>query len=75
MKTAKGGNNMKTAKVIVVGVEVAKRSGVKWFGCTVINAAQSGVKYDNIFVDEESFGKFKPKSFEELIKTCTKHKN
>ncbi len=30
MKTAKGGSNMKTAKIIVVGVEVAKRTGVKW---------------------------------------------
>ncbi len=43
MKTAKGGNNMKTAKIIVVGVEVAKRTGVSGFGCTVINAAQQAL--------------------------------
>jgi type III restriction enzyme len=36
--------------------------------CEDINSAQSDVKYDYVFVDEESFEKFKPKSFEELIR-------
>ncbi len=43
--------------------------------CADINAAQSDIKYDYIFVDEESFEKFKPKSFEELIRSFTKYKN
>ncbi len=39
--------------------------------CEDINAAQSDDKYDYIFVDEESFAKFKPKSFEELVGNFT----
>ncbi|RZB30096.1 MAG: hypothetical protein SRB1_02376 [Desulfobacteraceae bacterium Eth-SRB1] len=42
--------------------------------CVDINKAQSAVKYDYIFVDEESFEKFKPKSFEELIRSFTKYR-
>ena len=38
-----------------------------------INKAQSKIRYDYIFVDEESFTKFKPKSFEELIRNFTKY--
>jgi type III restriction enzyme len=43
--------------------------------CEDINSAQSDVKYDYVFVDEESFDKFKPKSFEELVVNFTKYKN
>ena len=35
--------------------------------CVDINKAQSVIKYDYIFVDEESFNQYKPKSFRELI--------
>jgi type III restriction enzyme len=42
--------------------------------CIDINKAQSGIKYDYIFVDEESFNKFKTKSFEELVRNFTKYR-
>jgi type III restriction enzyme len=35
--------------------------------CEDINKVQSDVKYDFVFVDEESFGKYKPSSFRQLI--------
>ncbi|MEA3416003.1 MAG: KilA-N domain-containing protein [Thermodesulfobacteriota bacterium] len=35
--------------------------------CEDINSAQSDVKYDYVFVDEESFNQYQPKSFKELI--------
>ncbi len=42
--------------------------------CIDIDKAQSGIKYDYVFVDEESFDKFEPKSFEELVRNFTKYK-
>ena len=36
--------------------------------CDDINEAQSGVKYDFVYVDEESFNKYNPKSFGDLTK-------
>jgi type III restriction enzyme len=42
--------------------------------CVDINKAQSEIKYDYVFVDEESFNRFKPKSFEELIRNFTKYR-
>ena len=42
--------------------------------CIDINKVQSRIKYDYVFVDEESFEKFKPKSFEELIRNFTKYR-
>ncbi len=39
-----------------------------------INKTQSEIKHDCVFVDEESFDKFKPKSFEELIRDFTKYR-
>ncbi len=42
--------------------------------CEDINAIQSDINYDWIFVDEESFEKFKPRSFEDLIKNFNKYK-
>ena len=42
--------------------------------CVDINKAQSEIKYDYVFVDEESFDKFKPKSFDELIRNFTKYR-
>jgi type III restriction enzyme len=35
--------------------------------CTDINHVQTGVKYDFVFVDEESFEKYKPSSFKQLV--------
>ncbi|MBU2431308.1 MAG: type III restriction endonuclease subunit R, partial [Proteobacteria bacterium] len=35
--------------------------------CADMNRAQSEVYYDYAFVDEESFNKYNPKSFEELL--------
>ena len=35
--------------------------------CVDINKAQSEIKYDYVFVDEESFNQYQPKSFKELI--------
>ena len=43
--------------------------------CEDINAAQSKTKFDWIFVDEESFKKYAPKSFGELVKAFEKYKN
>ena len=42
--------------------------------CVDINKAQSEIRYDYVFVDEESFDKFKPKSFEELNRNFTKYR-
>ena len=35
--------------------------------CIDINKIQADIKYDYVFVDEESFNKYQPKSFKELI--------
>ena len=35
--------------------------------CIDINKAQSAIRYDYIFVDEESFNKYQPKSFVDLV--------
>ena len=48
---------------------------VRWFPadkalrewCVDINKAQYDIHYDYVFVDEESFNKYKPKNFEALI--------
>jgi len=42
--------------------------------CEDINSAQSDVKYDYVFVDEESFNQYQPKSFKELIAGFREHK-
>ena len=42
--------------------------------CEDINQAQSGVRYDFVFVDEESFKKYKPASFKELVGSFTEYK-
>ena len=35
--------------------------------CKDVNRVQSDVKYDFVYVDEESFGKYKPTSFQQLV--------
>lgn len=42
--------------------------------CEDINQAQAGVRYDFVYVDEESFNKYKPKFFRELIDCFTEYK-
>ncbi|MDP1558004.1 MAG: DEAD/DEAH box helicase family protein [Nitrosomonas sp.] len=42
--------------------------------CHDLNRIQSEVKYDFVYVDEESFNKYKPKSFAELAKNFTAYK-
>ena len=42
--------------------------------CVDINKAQSAIKYDYIFVDEESFNQYRPKSFKELIASFREYK-
>jgi type III restriction enzyme len=42
--------------------------------CDDINRAQSESRYDFVFVDEEDFERYQPKSFEGLLKGFTKYK-
>ena len=35
--------------------------------CTDINRVQTDVKYDFVYVDHESFQKYKPSSFKQLV--------
>lgn len=42
--------------------------------CNDINKVQSKIRYDFVFVDEEDFKKYSPKSFEQLIKNFRKYK-
>ena len=43
--------------------------------CVDINKAQSSVKYDFIFVDEEGFNKYQPKNFKDLINNFMNYKD
>ena len=45
----------------------------KW--CEDINAAQNKIRFDYVFVDEEDFEKYAPKSFGELINNFRKYKD
>ena len=42
--------------------------------CADVNNAQNRVTYDFVFVDEEGFNRYKPKSFLELLNSFTKYK-
>jgi len=42
--------------------------------CEDINRVQKEVKYDFVYVDEESFGKYKPTSFRDLVGSFTEYK-
>jgi type III restriction enzyme len=42
--------------------------------CEDINKAQSGVKYDFVYVDEESFNKYSPKTFGDLVTNFRQYK-
>lgn len=42
--------------------------------CEDVNKQQSGVKYDFIYVDQENFDRYKPKSFKELVGSFREYK-
>jgi type III restriction enzyme len=42
--------------------------------CEVISRVQSDATYDFVYVDEESFEKFKPVSFKQLVDGFRKYK-
>ena len=42
--------------------------------CEDINRAMTDIKYDFVYVDEESFKKFKPASFRQLLESFTEYK-
>lgn len=42
--------------------------------CEDINQAQSDIIYDFLYVDEESFDKYKPSDFGEIFKTFEDYK-
>ncbi len=42
--------------------------------CEDINKVQNKMKYDYVFVDQENFEKYKPNSFEQLVKTFREYK-
>ncbi len=43
--------------------------------CADINKAQSAVRYDYVYVDEESFNKYQPKTLESLVMSFREYKN
>ncbi len=43
--------------------------------CEDINQVQAGVKHDFVFVDEEGFNKYKPKSFDDLVINFPEYKD
>jgi len=42
--------------------------------CEDVNRVQSDVNYGFVYVDEESFDKYKPKSFGEMVDSFTEYK-
>ena len=43
--------------------------------CKDINKAQSEIKYDFVFVDEESFNQYQPKSFRSLVNSFRQYRD
>lgn len=43
--------------------------------CADINQAQSEIQFDFVFADQESFEKYGPKNFQDLLKGFTDYKN
>ena len=43
--------------------------------CADINKAQEDVEYDFVFVDQESFDKYQPKTFDALMESFTEYKS
>jgi type III restriction enzyme len=42
--------------------------------CEDLNKSQKKIKYDFVYVDEESFGKYNPSSFEQLERNFREYK-
>ncbi|MBI1832727.1 MAG: hypothetical protein HYR84_14900, partial [Planctomycetes bacterium] len=42
--------------------------------CEDINQAQQEVRYDFVYVDEESFRKYQPRSFADVVKSFLEYK-
>jgi type III restriction enzyme len=42
--------------------------------CEDVNQAQHAVRFDFVFVDEESFQKYRPKSFADLVNSFREYK-
>lgn len=55
-----------------VDVSLKIRRLKQW--CEDINRGQTNVTYDFVFVDEEGFAKYKPKSFDELVANFQQYK-
>jgi type III restriction enzyme len=43
--------------------------------CKDVNKSSATIKYDFVYVDEESFNKYKPSSFEDLVQQFREHKD
>ena len=43
--------------------------------CADVNSGQNRVRYDFVFVDEHSFKRYKPKTFQALLSSFTDYKN
>ena len=43
--------------------------------CEDINRVQSKIRYDFVFVDQESFGKYQPKTFRQLVENFKEYKS
>jgi len=74
---------VKLANGIIVIVEIKGREDLdvplkvirlrQW--CEDINRVQANVKYDFVYVDQESFERYKPKSFKALLDAFREYKN
>lgn len=74
---------VKLANGMVVIVEIKGREDIdvplkvtrlrQW--CEDINRVQASVKYDFVYVDQESFERYKPKSFKALLDAFREYKN
>jgi len=43
--------------------------------CADVNGAQAQIRYDFVYVDEESFDTYKPKTFDSLLAGFREYKN
>ena len=57
-----------------VGHEVPSKMARLKQWCDDINAAQSDIAYDYVFVDDEGFQKYRPKRFADVLYGFTEYK-
>jgi type III restriction enzyme len=55
-------------------VDVSPKMGRLKQWCTDVNAKNSGTTFDFVYVDEENFNRYKPKSFLDVLKSFTRYK-